>query len=60
MADHEPMMDGGCAEPELSQQLRDALTLLRQHSDDEEFCTRPARQRSATSSSPASRKSSIV
>ena len=37
MADHEPMMDGGCAEPELSQQLRDALTLLRQHSDDDEF-----------------------
>jgi hypothetical protein len=39
MADHEPMMDGGCAEPELSQQLRDALTLLSQHSDDDEFRT---------------------
>lgn len=39
MADHEPMMDGGCAEPELSQQLRDALTLLSRHSDDDEFRT---------------------
>lgn len=39
MADHEPMMDGGCAEPELSQQLQDALTLLSQHSDDDEFRT---------------------
>ena len=39
MADHEPMMDGGCAEPELSQQLRDALTLLSQHSDDDQFRT---------------------
>ena len=39
MADHEPMMDGGCAEPELSQQLRDALTLLSQHSDDDDFRT---------------------
>jgi hypothetical protein len=33
------MMDGGCAEPELTPELRDALTLLRQHSDDEEFRT---------------------
>lgn len=32
-------MDGGCAEPELTAELRDALTLLRQHSDDDEFCT---------------------
>src|SRR3954451_11416411 len=39
MADHEPMMDGGCAEPELSEQLRDALTLLRQYTDDDEFRT---------------------
>ncbi len=39
MADHEPMMDGGCADPALSQELRDALTLLREHSDDEDFRT---------------------
>jgi hypothetical protein len=32
-------MDGGCAEPELTPELRDALTLLRQHSDDDEFRT---------------------
>lgn len=32
-------MDGGCAEPELTPELRDALTLLRQHSDDDEFST---------------------
>ncbi|HYZ35297.1 MAG TPA: hypothetical protein VE673_01030 [Pseudonocardiaceae bacterium] len=37
MADHEPTTDGGCAEPELSAELRDALTLLQQHSDDEAF-----------------------
>ncbi len=28
------MMDGGCADPALSPELRDALTLLREHSDD--------------------------
>jgi hypothetical protein len=39
MADHEPMMDGGCGDPALSQELRDALTLLREHSDDEDFRT---------------------
>ncbi|HKS50945.1 MAG TPA: hypothetical protein VJS67_03655 [Pseudonocardiaceae bacterium] len=39
MADHESHMDGGCAEPELSAELRDALTLLQQHSDDDEFRT---------------------
>jgi len=39
MADHESHMDGGCAEPELSAELRDALTVLQQHSDDEEFRT---------------------
>ncbi|MGH3550630.1 MAG: hypothetical protein ACRDQU_21425 [Pseudonocardiaceae bacterium] len=39
MADHEPMMDGGCADPALSPELRDALTLLREHSDDSEFRT---------------------
>ena len=39
MADHESTMDGGCADPALSQELRDALTLLREHSDDEDFGT---------------------
>lgn len=29
MADHKPMMDGGCGDPALSQELRDALTLYR-------------------------------
>jgi hypothetical protein len=33
------MMDGGCAEPELTPELREALTLLREHSDDTEFHT---------------------
>lgn len=39
MADHEPMMDGGCGDPALSQELQDALALLREHSDDEDFRT---------------------
>lgn len=39
MADHEPMMDGGCGDPALSRELRDALTLLREHSDDDNFRT---------------------
>ncbi|MGH3767660.1 MAG: hypothetical protein ACRDTX_21365 [Pseudonocardiaceae bacterium] len=39
MADHEPTMDGGCPEPELTQELRDALTLLHDHSDSDEFRT---------------------
>lgn len=39
MADHEPHMDVGCAEPELSAELRDALALLHEHSDDHEFRT---------------------
>jgi hypothetical protein len=37
MADQEPMMDGGCGDPALTQELRDALTLLREHSDDNDF-----------------------
>ncbi|MGH3824439.1 MAG: hypothetical protein ACRDRA_16645 [Pseudonocardiaceae bacterium] len=39
MADQEPTMDGGCTEPELSQELRDALTLLSEHSDNHDFRT---------------------
>ena len=39
MADQEPIMDGGCAEPELSQELRDALTLLSEHTDNQDFRT---------------------
>lgn len=39
MADHKPMTDGGCGEPGLSQELRDALTLLRDHSDNDNFRT---------------------
>jgi hypothetical protein len=39
MADQEPITDGGCAEPELSQELRDALALLSEHSDNLEFRT---------------------
>ncbi|MGH3784914.1 MAG: hypothetical protein ACRDRO_30955 [Pseudonocardiaceae bacterium] len=39
MADQEPMTDGGCGDPTLSQELRDALTLLREHSDDSDFRT---------------------
>ncbi|MGH3695011.1 MAG: hypothetical protein ACRDRX_13670 [Pseudonocardiaceae bacterium] len=39
MADHEPMTEGGCPEPEPSQELRDALTLLSEHSDNPDFRT---------------------
>ncbi len=39
MADHEPTMDGGCPDPQLSQELRDALTLLHDHSDNDAFRT---------------------
>ena len=39
MADHEPTMDDGCPEPELSPELRDALTLLQDHSDSDNFRT---------------------
>ncbi len=40
MANHEPTTDGGCGqEPAPSPELRDALTLLREHSDDAEFRT---------------------
>jgi hypothetical protein len=39
MADHEPTMGGGCPDPELSQELRDALTLLHDHSDNDAFRT---------------------
>lgn len=39
MADHEPMTDVACAEPELSEELRDALALLRERSADDEFHT---------------------
>ena len=39
MPDHEPTMDSGCAEPEMSAELRDALTVLQQHSNDEQFRT---------------------
>jgi hypothetical protein len=39
MADHEPTMGGGCPDPELSQELREALTLLSEHSDNDAFRT---------------------
>ncbi|MGH3914845.1 MAG: hypothetical protein ACRDTC_15770 [Pseudonocardiaceae bacterium] len=39
MADHEPMTDVACGEPELSGELRDALALLRDRSDNDEFRT---------------------
>ena len=39
MTDHEPMADSGCGEPGLSQELRDALTLLRDRSDNDNFRT---------------------
>lgn len=39
MADHEPMMDVACGDPELSEELRDALTLLRDRSDNDDFRT---------------------
>lgn len=38
MADHETT-NVGCGDPELSQELREALTLLREHSDDNDFRT---------------------
>jgi hypothetical protein len=37
MTDHEPRTDVGCRDPELSQELRDALTMLRDHSDNNDF-----------------------
>jgi hypothetical protein len=37
MADQEPMVDNGCTEPKLSQELRDALALLSQYSDNRDF-----------------------
>jgi hypothetical protein len=39
MADHEPMMDVACGDPELSEELRDALALLRDRSDNDDFRT---------------------
>jgi hypothetical protein len=39
MADHEPMMDVACSDPELSEELREALALLRDLSDNDEFRT---------------------
>ncbi|MGH3934044.1 MAG: hypothetical protein ACRDS1_03520 [Pseudonocardiaceae bacterium] len=39
MADHEPTMDVACGDPELSEELRDALTLLRDRSDNGDFIT---------------------
>ena len=39
MADDEPMMDVACGDPELSEELRDALTLLRDRSDNDDFRT---------------------
>ncbi|MGH3944749.1 MAG: hypothetical protein ACRDSI_06860 [Pseudonocardiaceae bacterium] len=39
MTDHEPMTDVACGEPELSEELRDALALLRDRSDHDEFRT---------------------
>jgi len=38
MAEHDPMTDVACAEPALSDEVREALTLLRERSDDNEFC----------------------
>jgi hypothetical protein len=37
MADHEPLRDVACGDPELSEELRDALALLRDRSDNEDF-----------------------
>lgn len=37
MPEHESMTDVACGEPPLSEELRDALTLLRDRSDDDEF-----------------------
>jgi hypothetical protein len=39
MADYEPMMDVARSDPELSQELREALALLRDGSDNDEFRT---------------------
>lgn len=39
MADHEPTADVACGDPELSEELRDALTLLRDRSDNGDFIT---------------------
>jgi hypothetical protein len=39
MADHEPTVDVACGDPELSEELRDALALLRERSDNEDFRT---------------------
>ncbi|MGH3939158.1 MAG: hypothetical protein ACRDTG_11095 [Pseudonocardiaceae bacterium] len=39
MVDHEPMTDVACGEPELSDELREALALLRERSEDDEFRT---------------------
>lgn len=39
MTDHEPMMDVACSDPALSEELRDALALLRDRSDNDEFRT---------------------
>jgi hypothetical protein len=37
MADHEPTTDVACSDPELSDELRDALVLLRDRSDNDNF-----------------------
>jgi hypothetical protein len=37
MADDEPMMDVACGDPELSEELRDALALLRDRNDNDDF-----------------------
>ena len=39
MADHEPTVDVACGDPEPSEELRDALTLLRDRSNNDEFRT---------------------
>lgn len=39
MADQEPMTDVACGDPAMTPELHDALTLLRDRSDNEEFCT---------------------
>jgi hypothetical protein len=39
MANQKAEMDGGCADPEPSPELRDALLLLREHSNNDEFRT---------------------
>ena len=38
MADHEHMTGVACRDPELSQELREALALLRDRSNNDEFC----------------------